>query len=128
MESSVGRMKMETDQEIARREPPAAGLSACLHRSADQRSCSHKIKKMRSCEQLPRLFTGSLVCRSRVAKPQRLCAYFLIMVSPTKPRKKYCKRIVRKDKGRNYFNRDINSSTYFIYLFSEIQLINNIID
>lgn len=36
---------METDQEIARREPPAAGLSACLHRSADDGLCSHKIKK-----------------------------------------------------------------------------------
>ena len=45
MESSVGRMKMETDQEIAQREPPAAGLSACLHGSADDGLCSHKIKK-----------------------------------------------------------------------------------
>ena len=40
---------METDREIARREPPAAGLAACLRRNADD-VCSSHSKKMRSCE------------------------------------------------------------------------------
>lgn len=31
----IGQMKMETNREIARRKPPAAGLTACLRRNAD---------------------------------------------------------------------------------------------
>ena len=42
---------METNREVARREPPAAGLTACLYRSTDMMHCSHKYKNMRSCEQ-----------------------------------------------------------------------------
>ena len=42
---------METNREVAWREPPAAGLAACLYRSMDMMHCSHKDKNMRSCEQ-----------------------------------------------------------------------------
>ena len=42
---------METNREVARREPPAAGLTACLYQSTDMMHCSHKYKNMRSCEQ-----------------------------------------------------------------------------
>ena len=42
---------METNREVARREPPAAGLTACLRRNADGIHGSHKYKNMRSCEQ-----------------------------------------------------------------------------
>jgi len=31
----IRRVKMETNKEVARREPPAAGLAACLRRNAD---------------------------------------------------------------------------------------------
>lgn len=36
---------METNREIARRKPPAAGLAACLRRNADVMYGSHKTKK-----------------------------------------------------------------------------------
>ena len=41
----IGRVEMEPDREVARRKPPAAGLAACLYRSTNQRSCSHKTKR-----------------------------------------------------------------------------------
>jgi len=31
----IGRMETETNREVARRKPPAAGLAACLRRNAD---------------------------------------------------------------------------------------------
>ena len=67
-------MKMETQREVARREPPAAGLTACLRRNADGIHGSHKIKNAQLRTIYP-LVTGSIKCRSRVAKPQRLYAY-----------------------------------------------------
>jgi len=33
----IGRVEMETDREVARRKPLAAGLAACLYRGTDGR-------------------------------------------------------------------------------------------
>ncbi len=46
------------------------------------------IKKYAQLQTTPLLFTGSLVYRSRAAKPQRFCAYLFSMIPPTKPHRK----------------------------------------
>lgn len=54
---------------------------------------------MRSCEQRYPHFTGSTMCRSRVAKPQRLCAYlFKYDALSNHLNKTGCYNVIRKGK------------------------------
>ena len=63
---------METNKKIARRKPPATGLTACLYRSTDGMYCSHKIKKNVQLRTKHPPFTGSIKCRSRDCSPTAL--------------------------------------------------------
>lgn len=65
-------MKMETNKEVARREPPAADLAACLYRSTDVMYGSHKIKKGAQLRTIHHPVTGSIECRSRDCSPTTL--------------------------------------------------------
>lgn len=66
---------METNREIARRKPPAAGLAAYPHRSTDGICSSHKKEKSAQLRTTYPPFTGSTSAPRGIA-PQGLCAQF----------------------------------------------------
>ena len=68
-------MKMKTNREVARREPPAAGLAAYPHRSTDGICSSHKKEKSAQLRTTYPPFTGSTSAPRGIA-PQGLCAQF----------------------------------------------------
>lgn len=70
-------MEMETNREIARRKPSAAGLAACLRRNADVMYGSHKTKKGAQLRTIHHPVTGSIECRSRDCSPTTLRIPFL---------------------------------------------------
>ena len=61
------------------------------------------IKKYAQLQTTPLLFTGSLVYRSRAAKPQRFCAYLFSMIPPTKPHRKCNTRNCLQCKNKTFF-------------------------
>lgn len=94
---------METKREIARREPPAAGLAACLRRNADDGLCSHKIKNAQLRTQSiplasskPVSFAGLLPNGSAHTFSSRIPILKTIA-------RKFIMNYVRRDKDRKYF-------------------------
>ena len=91
---------METNREVAWREPPAAGLAACLYRSTDMMHCSHKDKNMRSCEQYITLLQAQQSAVRGSLNPNSSAHTFSMVPALKTTARKNIMNYVRRGKGK----------------------------